>query len=115
VFSEGLAAPAIGGAVTSILGLLGVHGAALGLVASGLASSSTVCGTLFGAYGARFSSKTVGKHTKEVEDLALLPVYPPEETLAVRICVSGWLKSEDDVTAPWTIFEDDDTYALQWV
>ena len=111
----GLAAPAIGGAVTSLLGLLGVHGAALGLVASGLASSPTVCGTLFGAYGAKSLAKVVGKHTKEVSDLALVPVRPPDETLAVRICVSGWLKSKDDVTAPWTIFEDDDTYALQWV
>ncbi|KAJ2935627.1 hypothetical protein H1R20_g1467, partial [Candolleomyces eurysporus] len=36
------------------------------------------------------------------------------DTLAVRLCISGWLNDKKDVTAPWTVFEGDDTYALQW-
>jgi hypothetical protein len=31
------------------------------------------------------------------------------------LCISGWLTDEKGVTAPWTIFEGDDTFALQWV
>ncbi|EIN07221.1 DUF726-domain-containing protein [Punctularia strigosozonata HHB-11173 SS5] len=110
----GLAAPVVGGAVTTILGWVGVGGTAAGVLASGLASSSVVCGTLFGVYGARSSAKIVERHTREVHDLALLPVNTPKETMAVRICVSGWLSDKGDVTAPWSIFKGDDTYALQW-
>ncbi len=111
----GLAAPLVGVGVTSVLGWLGVGGTAAGLLASGLASSSAVCGALFGAYGARSTANMVANHTRDIRDFAFAPVKPLKDTLAVRLCVSGWLSSADDVTAPWTIFEGDDTYALQWV
>ena len=111
----GLAAPLVGAGVTTVLGWLGVGGTAAGLLATGLASSSVVCGALFGAYGSKMSAELIGRFTKEVEDLAILPVHPPKDTLAVRLCVSGWLESPDDVVAPWTIFGDADTFALQWV
>ncbi|KIJ69262.1 hypothetical protein HYDPIDRAFT_172701 [Hydnomerulius pinastri MD-312] len=112
----GLAAPLVGAGVTTILGWLGVGGTAAGLLASGLASSSFVCGALFGAYGARSTVRMVERHTREVRDLAIVPVrtQKEQETLAVRLCVSGWLDSPDDVTAPWTVFSGDDTFALQW-
>ncbi|KAK7693545.1 hypothetical protein QCA50_003114 [Cerrena zonata] len=110
----GLAAPLVGAGVTSVLGWLGVGGTAAGILASGLASSSIVCGALFGAYGSKKSAELVGRFTKEVEDLAILPVHTPSDTLAVRLCVSGWLESPDDVVAPWTIFGGADTFALQW-
>jgi hypothetical protein len=111
----GLAAPLVGAGVTTVLGWLGVGGTAAGLLASGLAGSSVVCGALFGAYGSKKSAEMVGRFTREVQDLAIEPVFPPRETLAVRLCVSGWLDSPDDVTAPWTIFGGDDTFALRWV
>jgi hypothetical protein len=112
----GLAAPIVGGAVSSVLGFLGVGGTAAGLLASGLAGSSVVCGMLFGVYGARSSAQLVERHIREIRDLALMPVRPPKETLAVRLCVSGWLDDEKDVIAPWTVFGDEcDTYALRWV
>lgn len=54
----GLAAPLVGVGVTTILGWLGVGGTAAGLLASGLAGSSVVCGALFGAYGARSTANS---------------------------------------------------------
>ena len=111
----GLAAPLVGAGVTTVLGWLGVGGTAAGLFASGLASSSVVCGALFGAYGAKSTADMVERHTREVRDLALIPVREPRETMAVRLCVSGWLTNKDDVKAPWSIFNGDDTFALQWV
>ncbi|KAI0064563.1 DUF726-domain-containing protein [Artomyces pyxidatus] len=110
----GLAAPLVGAGVSAVFGALGLGGTAVGLLAGGLASSSVVCGALFGAYGARSTARMVERHTKEVRDLAVVPVRPPQETLALRLCVSGWLGTQDDVIAPWTVFEGDDTFALQW-
>lgn len=111
----GLAAPAVGAGVASVLGWLGVGGTAVGVLASGLAGSSVVCGALFGAYGSRKTAQVIGAYIREVRDLAIKPVRKPTETLAVRLCVTGWLESPDDVTAPWTVFGGDDTFALQWV
>ncbi|KAF8077848.1 DUF726-domain-containing protein [Lyophyllum atratum] len=112
----GLAAPLVGAGVTTILAWLGVGGTAVGLIASGLAGSSVVCGALFGVYGARSTANMVERHTREIRDLALLPVreIQGDETLGVRLCVSGWLSCREDVTAPWTVFGGDNTYALQW-
>ncbi|KAJ3905025.1 DUF726-domain-containing protein [Lentinula edodes] len=113
----GLAAPLIGASITTILGWLGVGGTAAGLLASGLAGSSAICGALFGVYGAKSTANMVERHTREIRDLAILPVSSNtngDETLGVRLCISGWLSSESDVTAPWTVFEGDDTLALRW-
>ncbi|KAJ7271900.1 DUF726-domain-containing protein [Mycena haematopus] len=113
----GLAAPLVGAAASTVLGILGVGGTAVGLLATGLASSSVICGALFGVYGARTTSNMVQRHTREIRDLAIVPVHKlrkDQETLAVRLCVSGWLTSWDDVVAPWTVFGGDDTFALQW-
>lgn len=111
----GLAAPAVGAGVSAVLGWLGVGGTAAGILATGLASSSVICGTLFGAYGSKKTAAVIGQYTREVRDLAIKPVHEPRETMAVRLCVSGWLDSPDDVTAPWTVFGGEDTFALQWV
>ncbi|KAK7020513.1 putative membrane protein C6F6.13c [Favolaschia claudopus] len=113
----GLAAPLVGAAASTILGILGVGGTAVGLLATGLASSAVICGSLFGVYGARTTSQMVERHTRELRDLAIVPVHKlhsDRETLAVRLCVSGWLTTEQDVVAPWTVFGGDDTFALQW-
>ncbi|OCH95558.1 DUF726-domain-containing protein [Obba rivulosa] len=110
----GLAAPLVGAGLSALLGFLGVGGTAAGLLATGLASSSVVCGALFGAYGSKRTAEMVGHYTRDVHDLAILPVRDSKETLAVRLCVSGWLASPEDVTAPWTIFGGDDTFALRW-
>jgi len=110
----GLAAPLVGAGVSTVLGWLGVGGTAAGLLATGLASSSVVCGALFGYYGSRKMADTVGRYLREVNDLAIVPVRRPRDTLGVRLCISGWLDSPSDVVAPWTVFDGDDTFALQW-
>ena len=81
-----------------------------------LASSPVVCGSLFGAYQAKRASAIVKRHTKDVvQDLAIVPVSPPKDTLAILLCVSGWLNTKDDVVNPWEKFdESQDTFALQW-
>jgi F0F1-type ATP synthase assembly protein I len=84
----GLAAPLVGAGVSSLLGILGLGGSAAGILAAGLAGSSAVCGALFGVYGAKSGAEMIARHTKEVADLAIVPVRDPKETLAVRICVS---------------------------
>jgi hypothetical protein len=113
----GFAAPLVAAGVTSALGWFGLGGTAVGLMITGLAGSSMVCGALFGAYGAKSTAEMVERYMREVRDLAVLPVKvrEEEETLGIRLCVSGWLTDESDVGAPWTIFQGDDTYALQWV
>lgn len=112
----GLAAPLVGAGVTTILGWLGIGGTVAGLLASGLAGSSVVCGALFGVYGAKSTAAMVQRHTREIRDLAVLPVgIQSEETLAVRLCVSGWISSPIDFVTPWTVFGGDNTFALQWV
>ncbi|KAF7305028.1 hypothetical protein MKEN_01217800 [Mycena kentingensis (nom. inval.)] len=114
----GLAAPLVGAGVGTVLGIFGVGGTAIGVVATALASSSVICGALFGVYGAHSMSSMVARSTREVKDFDIVPVHPSgeHETLAVRLCVSGWLKTRKDVTGPWAVFdaEGDDTYALQW-
>ncbi|TCD64549.1 hypothetical protein EIP91_003987 [Steccherinum ochraceum] len=110
----GLAAPLVGAGVGTVLGWLGIGGTVAGVLATGLASSGVVCGALFGVYGSKKSAQAVDRYTSEVNDLAIKPVSAPKDTLAVRICVSGWLGSPEDVTAPWTVFEGEDTFALQW-
>ncbi|KAF5358195.1 hypothetical protein D9756_001400 [Leucocoprinus leucothites] len=112
----GFAAPLVAAGVTSVLGWFGLSGTAVGLMMTGLAGSSMVCGALFGAYGAKSTGEMVERYMREVRDLAVLPVgvKEGEETLGIRLCVSGWLTDESDVRKPWTIFEGDDTFALQW-
>ncbi|KAF9052929.1 DUF726-domain-containing protein [Panaeolus papilionaceus] len=113
----GLAAPLVGAGVSAVLGWLGVGGSVAGLLISGLAGSSVICGALFGAYGAKSTARMVAKHTKEITDLAIVPVWrtsQDSDTLGVRLCVSGWLSDPNDVAEPWKVFKGDDTYALQW-
>lgn len=113
----GLAAPLVGAGVSTLFGIFGIGGSAVGLLASGLAGSSVICGALFGVYGAKSTANMVARYTREVRDLAIVPVHEPkdQETMAVRLCASGWLASPEDVVNPWTVFGGDDTFALQWV
>lgn len=105
----------VGAGISAVLGVVGLGGTTAGILATTLASSSIVCGSLFGAYGAHRTSTIIGRHTKDVHDLAIVPVHPPKDTLAIRLCVSGWLNTKDDVVDPWKIFnQGQDTFALQW-
>ena len=108
-------ASVIGTGTAAVVCAIHLGGTAVGILATTLASSPVVCGSLFGAYGARESSAIIGRHTKDVHDLAIVPVRPQNDALAIRICVSGWLNTKDDVVGPWKIFDQSqDTFALQW-
>jgi hypothetical protein len=108
-------ASVIGAGTAAVVCAIHLGGTAAGILATTLASSPVVCGSLFGAYGARESSAIIRRHTKDVHDLAIVPVRPPNDALAIRICVSGWLNTKDDVVDPWKIFDQSqDTSALQW-
>ncbi|KIJ41222.1 hypothetical protein M422DRAFT_780381 [Sphaerobolus stellatus SS14] len=110
----GLAAPLVGAGLSSVLGILGIGGP-IGLIATGLASSGAVCGALFGAYGAKSTAEMVARHTREIRDMEFVPVRPMTNSLAVRICISGWLESPTDIVGPWMVYNSDqDTFALQW-
>jgi hypothetical protein len=119
----GLAAPLVGAGLGSVLGVLGVGGTAAGVLATGLASSGVVCGALFGAYGATSTAGMITRYTASVADFEMLRIGEArkegEESLAVNICVSGWLDDVEDVKAPWTIFdlgpEFEEAFALKWV
>jgi hypothetical protein len=114
----GLAAPLVAAGVSAVLGLLGIGGSLLGLLATGLAGSSVVCAALFGVYGANQSKMMVERHMKEVKDLDIVDVnVGKQEKLGVNLCVSGWLNDIEDVTVPWKVFDGNrnDTFALQWV
>lgn len=113
----GLAAPLVGAGLSAVFGALGLGGSVVGLLATGLGSSSIVCGALFGYYGAHSAKEMIDRHSREVRDLAILPIDPLKdghETLGVRLCVSGWLNDLSDVTAPWKIFAGDETFALRF-
>ncbi|KAF8587400.1 DUF726-domain-containing protein [Ramaria rubella] len=112
--SGGFAAPLVGAGLSSLMYLLGIGGP-VGLLVNALASSGAVCGTLFGIYGAASTAQMVTRHTQEIRDFAFVPVHSPRDSLTVRLCISGWLASPEDVTAPWSIFDEaNDTFALRW-
>ncbi|KAJ3525262.1 hypothetical protein NM208_g11718 [Fusarium decemcellulare] len=110
----GLAAPLVAGAVGGILG-----GVGLGGVASFLG--------IFWMNGAL--GEMMDKYAKEVEDFRFLPLkeewgqgFQTEDQqaqqarrLRVTIGINGWLHSEEDVTKPWRIMNDDsEVFALRY-
>lgn len=140
----GLAAPLIAGGLGVIFGpVMGAMG--LGGLASllgALIGNSVLVGTLFGIYGAKRMGDVVEKFAKDIEDFQLLPlkrtstteqielgasadqkqgtpatevVEIPVERLHVTICVSGALRSMEDIRTPWEVLSDSSTlYALQF-
>ncbi|KAM5367691.1 hypothetical protein ACJZ2D_009892 [Fusarium nematophilum] len=123
----GLAAPLVAGAVGGILG-----GVGLGGVASFLGifwMNGALVGALFGAYGAKMTGEMMDKYAKEVEDFRFITLKEEwgqefatenqqaqdERRLRVTIGINGWLNSEEDVTKPWRIMNDDsEVFALRY-
>ncbi|KAH6900236.1 hypothetical protein B0T10DRAFT_554773 [Thelonectria olida] len=125
----GLAAPIVAGAIGGIMG-----GVGLGGVASFLGifwMNGALVGALFGAYGAKMTGEMMDEYAKEVEDFRFIPLKEEwgkqyqseaqrqqaesEHRLRVTIGINGWLNTQDDITRPWRVLNDDsEVFALRY-
>ncbi|KAH7156238.1 hypothetical protein EDB81DRAFT_381887 [Dactylonectria macrodidyma] len=123
----GLAAPLVAGAIGGVLG-----GVGLGGVASFLGifwMNGALVGALFGAYGAKMTGEMMDEYAKEVEDFRFIPLKEEwgqqfqtedekakqDHRLRVTIGINGWLNTEDDITKPWRVLNDDaEVFALRY-
>ncbi|KAI1800140.1 DUF726-domain-containing protein [Daldinia bambusicola] len=103
----GLAAPLLASGLGTVLGGIGLGATATAGYLGALAGSGVLVGGLFGAYGAKMTSKAMEQYTRDVEDFAFVPIERPGETeiearrLRIAIGISGWLDDKDDVVRPW--------------
>ncbi|KAI0018975.1 DUF726-domain-containing protein [Xylariomycetidae sp. FL0641] len=117
----GLAAPFLAAGLGTVLGGLGLGATVTAGYLGALASSGVIVGSLFGAYGARMTSKAMEKYTRDVEDFAFMPIdyHRGRESeghrLRVAIGISGWLREEPEVVEPWKIIgPGQERFALRW-
>ncbi|KAI1769711.1 DUF726-domain-containing protein [Hypoxylon sp. FL1150] len=117
----GLAAPLLASGVGTVLGGIGLGATATAGYLGALAGSGVVVGGLFGAYGAKMTSKAMEQYTRDVEDFAFVPIPKPGESesdarrLRVAIGISGWLGDKDEVVKPWKcIGHFQETFALRF-
>lgn len=117
----GLAAPLLASGLGTVLGGIGLGATATAGYLGALAGSGVLVGSLFGAYGAKMTSKAMEKYTRDVEDFAFVPIQKPGESeidarrLRIAIGISGWLGEKDDVVKPWRcIGPGQETFALRF-
>ncbi|KAI0480959.1 DUF726-domain-containing protein [Xylariaceae sp. FL0804] len=105
----GLAAPFLAAGIGTVLGGIGLGATATAGLLGSLAGSGVLVGGLFGAYGARMTSRAMERYTRDVEDFAFIPVRKPgvsesdSHRLRVAIGVTGWLRDADEAVTPWTV------------
>ncbi|KAI1411184.1 DUF726-domain-containing protein [Hypoxylon sp. FL1857] len=117
----GLAAPLLASGIGTVLGGIGLGATAAAGYLGALAGSSVLVGGLFGAYGAKMTSKAMEQYTRDVEDFAFVPIQKPGESeiearrLRVAIGISGWLGDKDEVVKPWKcIGPGQESFALRF-
>ncbi|KAI1474365.1 DUF726-domain-containing protein [Daldinia eschscholtzii] len=117
----GLAAPLLASGVGTVLGGIGLGATATAGYLGALAGSGVLVGGLFGAYGAKMTSKAMEQYTRDVEDFAFVPIERPGETevearrLRIAIGISGWLDDKDEVVKPWRcIGPGQESFALRF-
>ncbi|KAI1819335.1 DUF726-domain-containing protein [Xylaria intraflava] len=117
----GLAAPFLAAGIGTVLGGIGLGATATAGLLGSLAGSGVLVGSLFGAYGARMSTKAMEKYTRDVEDFAFIPIRRPnnDETslhrLRIAIGISGWLSHKNDIVLPWKVLgEGLEAFALRF-
>ncbi|EXJ57562.1 hypothetical protein A1O7_07910 [Cladophialophora yegresii CBS 114405] len=121
----GLAAPILAAGVGTLMGGLGLGATAAAGYLGALAGSSVLVGGLFGAYGARMTSRSMERYAKEIDDFAFLPVRGSEDDpedvqkqrrrLRLTVGVTGWLTEEGQVTLPWRVLgAGGEPFALRW-
>ncbi|XXG97256.1 hypothetical protein Hte_003552 [Hypoxylon texense] len=117
----GLAAPLLASGLGTVLGGIGLGATATAGYLGALAGSGVLVGGLFGAYGAKMTSKAMEQYTRDVEDFAFVPIPKPGESesdarrLRIAIGISGWLGDKDEVVKPWKcIGPFQETFALRF-
>ncbi|EDN07247.1 conserved hypothetical protein [Histoplasma mississippiense (nom. inval.)] len=124
----GLAAPFVAAGIGAVMGGLGLGATVAAGYLGAVASSATVIGGIFGAYGARMTGKMMERYAKEVEDFAFLPIHTPlhsegesitsmttDQRLRVTVAISGWLTEQEDFVNPWRVLgRDSESFALRW-
>ncbi|KAI1447320.1 DUF726-domain-containing protein [Annulohypoxylon stygium] len=116
----GLAAPLLASGLGTVLGGIGLGATATAGYLGALAGSGVLVGSLFGAYGARMTSRAMEQYTRDVEDFAFVPTSGSESEkdarrLRVAIGISGWLGDKDDIVGPWKcIGPGQETFALRF-
>ena len=121
----GLAAPLLAAGVGTLMGGLGLGATAAAGYLGALAGSSVLVGGLFGAYGARMTSRSMEKYAKEIDDFAFLPTHGSENDaeevqkqrrrLRITIGITGWLTEEKQVILPWEVLgEGGEPFGLRW-
>lgn len=80
----GLAAPLLAAGVGTLMGGLGLGATAAAGYLGALAGNAALVGGLFGAYGARMTSRTMDKYAKEIEDFAFVPLHKGNESSATE-------------------------------
>ncbi|KAI2632122.1 DUF726-domain-containing protein [Hypoxylon sp. NC1633] len=117
----GLAAPLLASGVGTVLGGIGLGATATAGYLGALAGSGVLVGGLFGAYGAKMTSKAMEQYTRDVEDFAFVPIYKSGESdiearrLRVAIGISGWLGNTGEVILPWKcIGSGQESFALRF-
>lgn len=127
VFTAGLAAPAIGGAIgVTFLGLKGAAATSAGLallgggsLASGgwgMAGGALAIKTVFGAAGAGMAAHKMRKRTAGLSEFTLEDIRP--DGVSVVIGISGFLSQKDDFHKSWealnNIYPNQHIQALRW-
>ncbi|KAI1101793.1 DUF726-domain-containing protein [Jackrogersella minutella] len=117
----GLAAPLLAAGLGSVLGGIGLGATVTAGYLGALAGSGVLVGSLFGAYGARMTSKAMEQYTRDVEDFAFVPILKSGESetearrLRIAIGISGWLSDKDEVAKPWNcIGPGQESFALRF-
>lgn len=125
--SAGLAAPAIAAGAAAAAAAAGSTGAAAtASAAAGSAATSAAAAAAGGALGGAATGARMHTRLRGLSDAAFVPISPPDDDdaaprpprLAVTLCIAGWLRSADDVTAPWACLASGrasaDCFALRW-
>ena len=127
-YTGGLAAPMIAAGVGSIMGEMGLGATAAAGYLGSVASSATVVGTLFGAYGGRMTGQVMENISAGVQDFGFLPIHGERKShddsvnavtntrrLRVIIAISGWLLEKEEVVTPWRVLQPSaEVFALRF-
>ncbi|TPX30953.1 hypothetical protein SmJEL517_g05629 [Synchytrium microbalum] len=96
----GLAAPIIGVGLGSAFTALGITGTGLAAL-FGSTTGAAMVGTFFGLAGGGLAAYKFNRRLANLSEFGFHPITPPQRTMHLCICISGWLITPEDLTEPW--------------